>query len=109
MNWEHRVTVFMSAGAIFFAGWLSGAAYFRVHQLWQNTAQLVHVETQVLPKVQTQLKQATCDRGKLANVAGQAIASANNDAVPTPNYSDIHGCQKVSPVKAPTASAVVKN
>lgn len=104
---ERRVTLFMAFGAMFFCGWISGAAYFRVHQLWLTEDKYVRVETTDVPKLQTQVKQANCDKQELAGVAAQGIAAANTDNVAAPNWSDLHGCATVAPVKAPPLSKVL--
>lgn len=108
MMWERRADMVSALGAAFVSGWVSCSGYYSIEHLWQKQNQLVTVETKVLPKVQTELKQADCDRTKLAGVAAQAIASANNLAFPAPDYSDIRGCKKVAPVKPPPIEAVIK-
>lgn len=90
------------AGIIFFAGWIGSAAYFDIHRRWADEHKLVHVETTVLPKLQTQLRQLNCDRSKLAKVAKQAIASQQYDSVPVPPMTAVSGCPKVKPVKPPS-------
>lgn len=100
---------FMGAGAIFFAGWISSAAYFNIKEKWHHEAQLVHVETQVVPKLKTEVIQKNCDAYKLAGVAIDAITAAKRaGATDAPDYSDVSGCPKVNPVPAPKPTEVLK-
>lgn len=104
---HNAVWAFMLSGMVFYAGWISAIVYFKVPDQWRNTHKLVQVETSVVPKLKTDLKQASCDKQRLASVAGQAIVAANNETVPVPSIEDVSGCDKVSPVKAPTVKSVV--
>ena len=107
-TWEDRVTNVMVAGIIFYVGWISSAAYFNISGRWENEHRLVHVETMVVPKLKTQVKQLDCDRTKLAKVATQAISSNQFESVPTPDWDEVNGCPKVKPVKPPPVSAILK-
>lgn len=111
MKWairEHKAMMVMAAGAIFYAGWISSAAHFNLAARWQNEHKLVALETQVVPKLKTQLKQANCDKGKIAQVAVLAVANSQGATNRAPEYSDITGCAPVAPVKAPPVASVVK-
>lgn len=101
--------ILMAAGLVFWAGWVSSAGYFRVKHLWNNQHKLIAVETTVVPKLKTQVRQLSCDRTKLAQVAQQAVAANEGAPVDAPDATDIHGCPKVAPVKAPSPAAVIKN
>lgn len=107
MIWERRADTVSALGMAAIAGWIACAATNHVKDLWSQHGQLVQVETKVVPTLQTKLKQDDCDKSRIAAVAGQAIASAQGTGVPSPGYSDIHGCSKVAPVKAPPLSKIV--
>lgn len=57
-----------------------------------------------LAKAKTDLKQANCDRQALTDVAAQGIAASHKEGVPAPEWSDLHGCATVAPVKAAPVS-----
>lgn len=99
MDAEQRTSVFMGMGAVFFIGWIASASYFQVPMRWRHEQQLVHVETKVIPVLETRVKQLDCDKTKLSAVATQAIASNVAPVIPTPGFGDVRGCPKVSPVK----------
>lgn len=107
MTWEKRADIASYLGMAFVAGWISCQSYYGLTTLWKAQDKLVHVEQTEVPKLKTNLKQADCDRAKLASVAGEAIASAQSNSIPTPNYSDISDCPKVAPVKAPPVAAIL--
>lgn len=111
MIWETRerkAMLLMGFGAMFYAGWIASAAHFNISQRWVEQKQLVAVQTKLVPKLKTDLKQAACDKFHLAAVATQAITAAQVNGIPSPGYEDIEGCAPVTPVKAPKAEDVVK-
>ena len=76
-----RFTLIDAMSAIGFAfviGWMANASYYNIQHLWQQNSQLtaaVHCEDRRADKA--------------SKVAGQAILSANIDAVPTPHFKDL--------------------
>jgi len=94
-------------GVIFYIGWIASAAHFEVLNLHKDQAKLVQVQTTVLPKALTALKQANCDKGKLTDAAVQAIVSAQTGAVPTPSIQEVSPCAPVQPVKPQEASKLI--
>lgn len=87
---------------------------FHTPELDKKAATLELVEHKTLPdtlgklaKTQTDLKQANCDRNKFVSLAAQGIEANNDTKVDAPDWSDLKGCPKVSPVKPPPVSAVV--
>lgn len=111
MKWEgreRRAMIVMAAGAIFYAGWVSSAAYFNIAGRWQDQNKLVHVETHDVPKLKTALKQANCDKTHLASIAGQAIAANESPDLDGPSWAELHGCAPVVPIKPPSVATILK-
>ena len=75
MNWDavHKNTMLtMAAGAIFYAGWISSAAYFNISGRWQDTHKLVIEQTQTVPALKSF---AGCEKLR-ANVATKDAAKS---------------------------------
>lgn len=102
-KWERRAYVFMGAGAIFYAGWIASAAHFNIAARWENEKRLVYVQTNIVPRLQTQLRQLGCDNDQLIQKVIVGIATGDNM-----NWEDLNGCRRVAPVKAPSVEVILK-
>ena len=81
-TWSKRI-------ALVLLGWFASSAYHGIYTLDRKAAVLEHVQQVDIPKLKAA---ANCEgkrADKTAAVAGQAITSADVDAVPTPHYKDI--------------------
>ncbi|TXH15071.1 MAG: hypothetical protein E6R03_07990 [Hyphomicrobiaceae bacterium] len=102
-QWERATYAFMVAGAIFYAGWIASAAHFNVAARLENEKRLVYVQTQVVPKLQTQLRQLGCDNDQLVEKAIYAIATGEDM-----DWDDLNGCKRVPVVKPPPVEKILK-
>lgn len=107
MIWERRADMLSALGFVFVAGWLSSSGYYSITNLWQAKAKLVNVEQTIVPRLQTQVAQANCDKQKYAQLAAQGIAADQSDSVAAPDWKDLSGCPTLAPVKPPPVEKIL--
>lgn len=107
MVWERRADLTSTIGTAFVLGWLSCAGYYSLTNLWKVQDKFVTVETRVVPALQTQVKQAVCDKSKMTDLAARGIAANESGAVAAPQWKDLSNCPAVAPVKPPPIAKIL--
>lgn len=94
MKWADTISY---VGLAFVAGWISCQSYYGLSHLWEQRNTLAQVAAQ-----------AACDMARAREVAGQAIEANKNLYVPSPSFSRLKPCPKVTPTSIPSVAKVLK-
>lgn len=86
---DDQITVWSKRFALVLIGWFAHSASIGSLTLHQHEKQLVQIQKVELPKLKAAVHCEDKRADKAAAVAGQAILSANVEAVPTPKFSDL--------------------